>query len=609
MGRASGYKGFELRSEAYFALKPAVGISSKSMFENRNSVIPSLRAPTLEGVSVNAGARRGFDRREKTLQFLLPRGSGYFGWWGSIKALCTSGKVSSARNASYLHTSNVARFHLPGGSLSASFALHCSVILLLIYLPQAIPTKAMAFNSAPTRTERIYYRVPLLDTTRTLPRIAPAGPGARPGTGSKPNQLPALGSTAAHPKITVVSKPARPDNFRQTIYQRSSPPDLRITTELKLPNMVLGNPLEPPKPNVKFDPNNARPTQSNRQFAPEAAPAVALENPQTPLMSYLDPSTSQPRLAIPLAGAARPTIKSGNGGATSSAGGGVAAPGDGNDLLVIGVDPAGAGSVVDLPPGNRWGEFSISPAGGQPGSPGGVPGGVVGGGSGGSGAGGDGSTGVGPGGGGGGGGNSGASGALSISGTGGGEASGALGSALVASMVYPVPVAALPKLRKNALVVSAGPIGGGGTAVYHALSCGKIYTIFLPMPGANWTMQYCEKGARSKGTTTDSRATVIHLEQALLPPDLDPDSRFDFRRLPVPPGKALKMIVLKGSLQEDGTIEGLQIYQSLVPQMDEAARVAFSHWKFKPALRGGKPVAVDILVGIPGELPGHPQAP
>ncbi len=595
MGRASGYKGLEHRREAHFALKPAVGISSKSMFENKNSVIPSLRARTLEGVSVNAGAAQFSGRREKTLQFLLPRSSRYFGWWGSVKALCTSGKVSGARNASYLRSSNVARFHLPGSSLSASFALHCSVILLMIYLPQAIPTKAMAFNSTPTRTERIYYRVPLLDTTRTLPRIAPAGPGARPGTGSKPDQLPALGSTAAHAKITVVSKPARPDNFRQTIYQRSSPPDLRITTELKLPNMVLGNPLEPPKPNVKFDPNNARPTQSNRQFAPEAAPAVAPENPQTPLMSYLDPSASQPRLAIPLAGAARPTIKSGNGGATSSAGGGVAAPGDGNDLLVLGVDPAGAGPVVDLPPGNRWGEFSISPAGGQPGSPGGVPGGVVGGGSGGTGAGGDGSTGVGPGGGGGGGGNSGASGAVSISGTGGGEASGALGSALIASMVYPVPAAALPKLRKNALVVSAGPIGGGG--------------IFLPMPGANWTMQYCEKGARSKGTTTESRATVIHLEQALLPPDLDPDSRFDFRRLPVPPGKALKMIVLKGSLQEDGAIEGLQVYQGIVPEMDEAARIAFGRWKFKPAVRGGKPVAVDILIGIPGELPGHPPAP
>ena len=39
--------------------------------------------------------------------------------------------------------------------------------------------------------------------------------------------------------------------------------------------------------------------------------------------------------------------------------------------------------------------------------------------------------------------------------------------------------------------------------------------------------------------------------------------------------------------------------------MDEAARVAFSQWKFKPAVRDGKPVAVEILVGVPTEDPGN----
>jgi hypothetical protein len=576
------------------------------MSENRSSAIASLRTREPEGTDVNGRATLYLNRQDRTFQFLLPRDSRYLGWWSSLKALCSGGKFSGSRNPNYLHHSDVARSQLAGRSLSASFVLHCLVIVLIIYLPQALPTKAMAFDSAPAKRDRIYYRVPLLDASQTLLRIAPAGPGARPGTGSKPNLLPALGSTAARSNLTVVSKPAVPDNTRQTIYQRSAPPDLRIPVELKLPNMVLGNPSEPPKPLMKVDPNTAKPIQTNRQIAPEAAPNVAAEAPKSPLTSYLDPSSSQPRLAIPLATAAKPTAKTGNGGAAGAASGGVAEPGEGADLLVVGVDPAPAGSVVALGPGNRWGEFSISPAGGQPGSPGGVSGGAVGGGSGGNGAGGDGSTGVGPGAGGGGGGNSGTSGVISISGTGSGEAPGALRSALVASMVYPVSSAGLPKFRKNALVVSASSIGGGGLAVYHALNCGKIYTIFLPMPGANWAMQYCEKGSRSKGTNTDSRSTVIHLEQPLMPPDFDSDSRFDFKRLPVPPGKALKMIVLKGSLQEDGAIEGLEIYQSIVPEMDEAARIAFSRWKFKPAMRGGKPVAVDILVGIPGELPGHP---
>ena len=543
---------------------------------------------------------------ERALRLLVQWNAGS-GWWSSLRALLASYKPPTLRNSIYFRDSNVSRSQLAGRSLTASFLMHCALIMLIVYLPQALPGQALAFNSSPASHEKIYYRVPLLDASQTLPRIAPAGPGARPGTGSKPNQLPALGSTAAHSNLTVVSKPAVPDNTRQTIYQRSSPPDLRIPVEVKLPNMVLGNPLEAPKAPLQFDPNSAKPTQANRQLAPEAAPSVTSEAPKTPLVTYLDPSSSQPRLAIPLAGAAKPTLKTGNGGPSGAANGGVAAPGDGNDLLVVGVDPGPAGSVVALGPGNRWGEFSISPAGGQPGSPGGSPGGVVGGGTGGAGLGGDGSTGVGPGGGGGGGGASGKSGSISISGSGGSGSSGALASAPLTSMVYPVPAAVLPKVRKSGFVVSAGPIGGGGLAVYRALSCGKIYTVFLPMPGKNWTMQYCQKADPAEPKTNpDNRSTVIHLESALIPPDADPDSRFDFQRLPVPIEKGHKIIVLKGSLLADGTVSDLQVYQGLVPAMDEAARLAFSRWKFKPAMRDGKPVAVDILVGISPEPPPAP---
>jgi hypothetical protein len=173
-------------------------------------------------------------------------------------------------------------------------------------------------------------------------------------------------------------------------------------------------------------------------------------------------------------------------------------------------------------------------------------------------------------------------------------------------MVYPVPAAVLSKLRKNALVVSAGPIGGGGLAVYRALNCGKIYTVFLPMPGKNWAMQYCQKSDSAQKATAEKRSTVIHMEAPLVPPEPDADSRFDFQRVPVPAEKGSKLIVLKGSLLADGTVADLEIFQGVVPAMDEAAKLAFSRWKFKAPMREGKPVAVDILVGIPPQLPSNP---
>jgi TonB family protein len=182
-------------------------------------------------------------------------------------------------------------------------------------------------------------------------------------------------------------------------------------------------------------------------------------------------------------------------------------------------------------------------------------------------------------------------------------------------MVFPVLASAIP--RKNPFVVAAGPIGGGGLDVYGALHCGKIYTIFLPMPGKSWTLQYCEHQDASVTSPSNpsgspvnpnpaaapvkpsNRTTAIVLPSPLVPPD--PESRFDFKRLPVPRDKIGKMIVLKGTLRDDGTVDALQVYQGVVPEMDEAARLAFTRWKFKPAMRSDKPITLDILVGISPE--------
>jgi hypothetical protein len=158
-------------------------------------------------------------------------------------------------------------------------------------------------------------------------------------------------------------------------------------------------------------------------------------------------------------------------------------------------------------------------------------------------------------------------------------------------------------VRKNRTVITSGPMGGGGLSVYKALACGKIDTIFLPMTGASWTMQYCPKTGTDDAAKVAAQSTVIQLDAGVVPPDFDMQSRFDFKRSPVPPGEKQKLIVLRGTLQADGSIEALEVYQGVVPQMDEAARLAFSKWKFKPAFRDGKPVALDFLVGIPTEDP------
>ena len=193
--------------------------------------------------------------------------------------------------------------------------------------------------------------------------------------------------------------------------------------------------------------------------------------------------------------------------------------------MVISVDPAEAAALVKLPPGNRWGDFTIAPNGGQPGAVDGSENGVEGAGSHASGGGGDRVPGVGQGFAGGGGGDSGSSGSLSITGETGAKGESMLDAAIFREMVYPVPSNVV--LRKNALVVSSGPMGGGGLQVYGALHCGKIYTVFLAMPGQPWTLQYCQSGVAPK-PASQNRSEVVHMETGIVPPDVT--ARFDFKR-------------------------------------------------------------------------------
>ncbi len=540
-------------------------------------------------------------------QFLVRREPRYANWWQALSILLFSGSARVAGPSVRFSRNLVeSQARLPRRALFASALLHFSIVFLLARL-SAFFVSGPVPQTRQGRTQPIYYELRLVNLSKTLPALKPPGPGGRPGTGNQPDRLPALGSTAFHAKLTIVSNPPRPDNTRQTILQPASPPDLRITEELRLPAVLIGNPLAVPKPRLEIHlrtPARA-PVRKEEQSEP---PVPTLSAVQSDLPVVLVPAIKQPHLPVPpmsaLSSARVPMT-----GNTAAVGlsGGENLPGEAGGVLVIGVDSAAMAQLLALPPGNRYGVFSISPAGGQPGSPGGVPGGVPGGGSGGAGAGGDASTGAGSGGSGGGGGGSGPSGVLSISGgtgSGGGLGPGTAGSAgklpsVPAGMVFPVPL--VPRMRKNSLIVFTGPVGGGGLPAYGALHGSKIYTIFLPMPGKSWTLQYCVRQSASSEPAPERSRSIVRLSQGVVPPEAE--ERFDFKRLPVTEDKADKLILLRGVIRDDGSVDELKIYQGVQREMDEAALAAFGRWKFKPALREAKPIAVEILVGIPARVP------
>ena len=601
-----------------------------------------------------------------TPRFLVPKEPAGSGLWESLRTVCARGASSGPAVWLPFRKSFLAQAGPSSRFLGVSILLHCLVIAGLIYLPSFVPEKPAPLAFANRFDTTIYYDVPVKHTQKEkeLPSIAPPGEAGRPGEGNQPAETPKLGSIVSLGDLTVISKPLQPDNHHQTIIQPLSPPEIRITQDVKLPNVILGNLSAPHAPLTFAASAMPKPVQLDHQVAAASAPNVTdpTRGDTVPLLGANDPVVAKPLLPIALqkpllrradgeqssqgAVAPAPNVtdpshgdavarlagnepaiakpllpvalqkplqqsRGGNGQASQGAAGPPSLS-NVNGLMIVSVDPSGAGSQIAVPPGNRWGDFAIAPGQG-PGSPGGVPGnsGANAGTTGQSGTGGDKSVGIGAGGTGGGGGPTSASlGPISVKGTlPAANEPLLLVSSVAAEMVYPLPVSVVAKLRQNRMVVSAGSIGGGGLNIYGALACGKIYTIFLPMPGANWTMQFCQKSDATAPDKPQAQTRVIQLESPLVPPDPDSDGRFDFKRLPLPPEKGKnRTIVLKGVLGEDGTVQNLEVFQGVLAEMDQAAQLAFGHWKFKPAMRANKPVGVEILVGIPAELPASNAA-
>ena len=699
--------------------------------------------------------------------FLIEKQPAGSGLWESIRALCARGSFAQPATLLPFRKSFLTQKGPSSSLLGVSLLLHSLAVAGLIYVPRFIPESPAPLALSERFDTMIYYDVPVEHSEKELPSIAPPGEAGRPGEGTKPEQIPNLGSAVSLGGLTVISKPSQPDNHHQTIVQPLSPPEMRITQDVKLPNVILGNLSAPRAPLTFAESAMPKPERADHQVAAAPAPnvtdpahsdaalqlaanepvvakpllAMALQKPvqqartgsgqasqgtAAPVPTLADQTHSdgvaqlaanEPVIAKPLLAMAlqKPVQQARTGGGQASQGtaapvptvadqtrndgvaqlaanepavakplppmalqrpvqqgraaGGQGAQGgaapvltvadqthndgmaqlagndpvvakplppmtlqkpvqqgragngqalqgadaapvltEANGLMVVSVDPSAAGSRIAVPPGNRWGDFAIAP-GQRPGSPGGDPasGGADAGTTGQNGAGGEKSVGIGARGTGGGGGPSSASlGPISVKGnlTGANEPL-LLTSSVAAEMVYPLPVSVVAKLRQNRMVVSAGSMGGGGLNIYGALEgCGKIYTIFLPMPGASWTMQFCQKSDATAPAKPQTQARVIQLESPIVPPDPDSDSRFDFKRLPLPPEKGTnKAIVLKGVLGEDGTIQNLEVFQGVLAEMDQAAQLAFSRWKFKPAVRADKPISVEILVGIPAEVP------
>lgn len=491
-----------------------------------------------------------------------------------------------------------------GPKLTAFFSsclLHFAIVFFLLEVPflDLLPKP-----SQNVKLPQIVYEFHEITLPKDLPSVKPPGMGGQPGRGIHPKKAPARGSTAFHHSATVVSNPPNPDNNFQTIIQPKINPakKLDIKLKLRLPNLVLGSTTPVPgPPAVPPPPMKLQMPKTLKSLNIPKSTVVSMKPPDLQI-----PAADMPNMpAIPVPPPPMPTIKEVKKVApkdlniTAVATQGVQATSNGavTSLLSLSLTPGPPSEKVSIPEGNRYGAFSISPEGGHPGSPYGDKNGDASGGTGGPGPGGDTSTGVGAGFKGGGGGAG--AGGLGVSTTGSAGTAGTdnnqLSAATLARMVY--PILRPPPKNRFAMVVTASPVGGGGLHVFNVLKGGKIYTIFLPMPQRNWILQYSMVKNPDIEKKPQSRGVTLKIDFGIVPPAVD--KRFDFHRPALTAEQRKNMIILHGFIGADGTVQNLTVYRGVQSVANQAAEAAFKKWKFQPAVRSGKPIPIEILLGIP----------
>jgi len=492
-----------------------------------------------------------------------------------------------------------------GGPKFTAFFTSCLVHFSIVFFLLSVPFMFLLPRPADhIHLPQIVYEFHEIQLPKDLPSVKPPGKGGQPGRGTHPDKAPAKGSSAFHHSATVVSNPPKPDNNFQTIIQPHINPAKRLDIKLKLrlPNVVLsasqpvpGPPAVPPPPPMKLSvPATLKSlTIPKTTVISTKAPDLKLPASDMPNM----PAIPVPPPPLPPLQKRKSAPKNLNITAVATQGMQATSNGSVTSLLSLSLMPGPPTEKISIPAGNRYGAFTISPAGKHPGSPYGNNGASINGGTGGPGGGGDTSTGVGSGLKGGGGGGKGAGLAVSTNGNPGaaGTAAGRLSAGTLAKMVY--PILRPPPKNRLATVVTAGPQGGGGLHVFGVLKGGKVYTIFLPMPERNWILQYSMVNDPSIQKKPQQNGVTVRIDFGVLPPAVE--KRFDFHRPTLTSEQKQKMIILHGFIGADGSVEHLTVYRGVQNVADQAAAAAFAKWKFQPAVKSGKPVPVEILLGIP----------
>jgi TonB family protein len=132
-----------------------------------------------------------------------------------------------------------------------------------------------------------------------------------------------------------------------------------------------------------------------------------------------------------------------------------------------------------------------------------------------------------------------------------------------------------------------------------ALSGQPVYTVYFDVPGSarRWILQYCVPGAESKSLTRAFDGALRMIPKR----SVQPPYPIDRAGVNLKAAGAASRIVVFAAINERGEPTGVRLIRGTGQPVDEAAAATLKRWSFRPAMRGGAPVAVEALFEIPLE--------
>ena len=484
--------------------------------------------------------------------------------------------------------------------IALSYVLHALVISIVYMYPWIGVFAPRTQLESPTQDTTItYYKL-----SEYLPAITSA---------SAPAKEARIGDPAPAPQ-PIVSVPRMPDNLEQTIIDPNSVAVIR--EHVNVPNMVVMTPVPAapvaanpgiPKlvlpPEIKVVAPAAEPVTNSlaqMKLLPDqqvVQPAPDVANMKMKLsdmtIAQLEPTVAEPQVTLTPA-RALPKLGTDKGEGSPAP---APPPGSGTNanavgqMIALGINPTLPSGPVNVPSGNRRGEFAAGPEGkaGAAGTPEIKAGGT--------GTGGEGTApteGVGKSG-------NHESPGISI----GGPASPTT-TAVIAAAASPPPSKPavstdqrmLPSLSRPSMAELARgtaadrslPNSPSGKIEDKVFGGKKYYSMTLNMPnltsaGGSWIVRFAELRETGRGGELTAPVALTKVDPAY-PPDLIRD-------------RIEGTVTIYAVIHSDGTVGELKVLRGIDQRLDSNAVVALSHWRFRPGTKNGAPVELEAVVQIP----------